>query len=182
MTVAICIASGPSLAESDCDIVRQSGLFTIVVNTTYQRCPWANILYAMDRTWWDHYYKDAIKRFKGRMICPIRVTHHKRIEHLRFDHGRSSGYGAITLAKSMGYKTIIMLGYDCQHTGDRAHWHADHPKPMGNAQRTKQWAKEFKRMSLRKDMNIINATRATALKCFERMSLEEAFEWVRRFA
>ena len=41
---AIVIASGPSLTDEQCNAARATGFDTIVVNATFRRAPWANIL------------------------------------------------------------------------------------------------------------------------------------------
>ena len=87
----------------------------------------------------------------------------------------NSGAGAIALAIAGGAKRIIMIGYDCKKTDGKAHWHADYPKAMGNAGMIDKWQSRFQQL---KDDNpeveIINATRDTALTCFDKMTLEEA--------
>ena len=65
----VCIASGPSLTAEDCELVRESGCPVIVTNTTFRLCPWADMLYAFDRPWWNH-YKLIGCYFTGRL--PVR--------------------------------------------------------------------------------------------------------------
>lgn len=67
-----------------------------------------------------------------------------------------------------------MIGYDCQKTGGKAHWHGDHPKPLGNAGAVDKWPAQFKDM-LRylRGVSVINCSRETALSCFPRATLEE---------
>lgn len=87
----------------------------------------------------------------------------------------NSGAGCITSAIHAGSKKIILLGYDCQHTGGKSHWHGDHPANLGNAGRTSAWVEEFAKLANDfKHIEIINATRETALKCFKQMDLEVA--------
>ena len=40
-------------------------------------------------------------------------------------------------------KNIILLGYDGQKTNGKAHWHADHPRGMGNAGPVDKWVKQL---------------------------------------
>ena len=42
-------------------------------------------------------------------------------------------------AMAGGAKRVVMLGYDCQHTGGRAHWHPDHGGHLGNAKTIDRW-------------------------------------------
>jgi len=71
-----------------------------------------------------------------------------------------------------------MLGYDLQHTGGRAHHHADHPRPLGNARQTSvdRWLVRFSELRTRLDaagVEYVNCSRATALD-WPRMTIEEA--------
>lgn len=88
----------------------------------------------------------------------------------------NSGAGAISLAARGGAKRIILLGYDCQHTGGKRHWHEDHPDRMGNADHKalKLWGANFSKLAQDySDVEIINCSRQTALQCFEQKKLEE---------
>lgn len=69
-----------------------------------------------------------------------------------------------------------MLGYDCKFADDgRRHWHGDHPKGLGNAGSVDRWPSQFKDVSLRlKHLQIVNATRDTALTYWPKVSLEDA--------
>jgi hypothetical protein len=57
------------------------------------------------------------------------------------------------------------------------HWHGRHPKNLDRSCPVKSWAKNFPALAddLRAEgVEVINATRETALECFPRMGLEEA--------
>lgn len=175
----VCIASGPSLTPQDCERVRRwreaaPGRAVIVVNTTFRLAPWADVLYAMDAAWWNAHIDEVRRTFRGRMINPWREM--RGVERVRFEHRRNSGAGAISLAAHWGARRIVLLGYDCQRTGGQAHWHGDHPKGLGNAGTIDRWPAIFARLakSLAGRVTVINATRETALTCFERRSLSEA--------
>ena len=87
----------------------------------------------------------------------------------------NSGAGAISSTIHAGSNKIVLLGYDCQHTNGKSHWHGDHPAGLGNAGRTEAWIDEFAKLANdAKHVEIINATRETALKCFKQMDLEAA--------
>lgn len=91
--------------------------------------------------------------------------------------GGNSGYQALSLAVLFGASKIMLLGYDMQKTGGRSHWHGDHPRGMGNGGNFEGWVKRFDRLSpliRAKGVEVINATRQTALKCFPRLKIEEA--------
>lgn len=182
---AVCIASGPSLTAGDCETVRKwrySGSeeeagaakkIVIVVNTTFEIAPWADILYAMDRNWWEKYFIKGEKRFDGLKLTPISGI--KCAKKISFNHYQNSGVGAVSLAAHLGAARIILLGYDCQKTGGKSHWHGNHPAGLGNAGSIGTWPGMFEK--LKKELagaEIINCTRETALTMFERKELSEA--------
>jgi ADP-heptose:LPS heptosyltransferase len=134
--------------------------------------PWADVLYAMDRVWWQQYADEVRQRFRGDCWAPLRFPGVKREI---FNSGKNSGVGAVSLAAHWGVKRIILLGYDCQLTAGRAHWHEDHPNGLGNAGAVKEWPKQFAELAARlKWVEVINSTRDTALKCFRMEPLKDA--------
>jgi hypothetical protein len=134
--------------------------------------PWADILYAMDRNWWMKYLPQVKEEFQGIRCSPL--TGIAGVKHIKFKHYQNSGVGAISLACHWGAKRIILLGYDCQKTGGKSHWHGNHPPGLGNAGSIGTWPGMFAK--LKRDLagvEIINCTRETALTMFERRPLEE---------
>lgn len=125
----------------------------------------------MDAQWWTQYLDDVLCTFQGSRYTTNAVRHVTRV---RIKTYGNSGAAAISLAASGGSKRIILLGYDCQHTGGKRHWHADYPAKMGNADRVKDWHKKFAALAKAVDCEVINASRETALVCFPRMDLEAA--------
>lgn len=90
--------------------------------------------------------------------------------------GMNSGYQAIGLAHMWGAKKILLLGYDFQRTQGRAHWHADHPRKLGNGGRFSDWIVEMHYLAsdaIELGIEIINCSRATALRCFPRSTIQE---------
>lgn len=171
---AVCIASGPSLTEEDCEKVRRwreakENRRVFVVNTTYKIAPWADYLYANDRAWWGVYKSDVESIFNGELLAPIQLSGVTRVPKIV----TNSGANALVTAFLMGADKIIMLGYDCK-TGDKVHWHGDHPSPLGNAHSLSKWPAQFRRAAGHIKCQVINATRDTALDMFDRASLEDA--------
>jgi hypothetical protein len=68
---------------------------------------------------------------------------------------------------------VVLLGYDCQVTNGLKHWHGDHPKGLGNAGMIHKWHKRFAELADKYPNKEFNATRETALTCFERVKLED---------
>jgi hypothetical protein len=182
-TAVIC-ASGPSLTAEDVEYCRGKAR-TIVINSTYQIAPWADVLYAADRRWWQ-WHKGAMD-FKGLKyslerpdpafgVVTLTATGDRGLAHephtLRT--GRNSGYQAINLAKHLGVSRIVLLGYDMQTTDTgKQHWHEDHP---GNPRMNfAQWLPYFQSLVgplQAAGVAVVNCTRATALHCFPRAALE----------
>jgi hypothetical protein len=91
--------------------------------------------------------------------------------------GGNSGHAAISLAVEFGARRLILLGYDMQRTGSRSHHHGDHPAPLGNGGQFPTWIRRLEMVAAqaaKRGIVIINASRSTALKCFERLPIEAA--------
>jgi uncharacterized Rossmann fold enzyme len=95
----------------------------------------------------------------------------------RVHSGGNGGYQAIGLAYMWGAARIILLGYDFQKTGGHLHWHGPHEKGLPNLGDLPSWARRMVQMGadLRaQGVTVVNASRQTALTCFEKMPLNEA--------
>lgn len=182
----VCLASGPSLTPADVDFVRGKAR-VIAVNNNYQLAPWADVLYAHDRRWWQWHH--GAPTFHGLKIGIQRVPRYADLHYLKLGpptglsrdpgivhHGRNSGYQAINVAVHFGVARIVLLGYDMHRTWDRAHWHRDHPIPTPDLYRGFRRNYETLVEPLRAaGVEVINATRDTALTCFPRAPLETLF-------
>lgn len=125
----------------------------------------------MDRNWWDNYFIKGGKEFAGLKLTPVSGV--KCAKRIAFTHYQNSGVGAMSLAAHYGAARIILLGYDCQKTGGKSHWHGNHPPGLGNAGSIGTWPNQFIKLS--KDLSgveIINCTHETALTMFDRKSLD----------
>lgn len=169
-----CIASGPSLTSLDCELVRFCGQPTVVTNTTFRLCPWADVLFGFDAMWWKH-YQEEVKTFQGEKLCSSPLA--EKYGATRCVPGfRNSGAAAIALAMGRGASKVVLLGYDSSFKGTRRHWHEDHPKGLGNAEMMGDWARQFSMVATaaeRRGVEILNASRRTVLSCFPRVSLED---------
>jgi hypothetical protein len=95
----------------------------------------------------------------------------------RCPHFANSGAAAISLAAARGARRVVLLGYDCQLTGGRTHWHGNHGGNLGNAGSLPKWPAIFAQVAKhceRLRVQVVNATRETALTCFPRQPLEQA--------
>lgn len=191
-----CIASGPSLTIEDCAAVKvwrdaAPGRAVIVVNSSWRAAPWADLLYACDFAWWDVHGAEVRKEFEGAGItaCKKAAALHG-LHRVDGEHGPglctkpgtvyfggNSGYQAIGLAFHLGARRIVLLGYDMQRTGGRSHWHGDHPEPLGNGNSFPLWLQRYGALAgalKTRRIDCVNASRETALRCFERATITEA--------
>lgn len=93
--------------------------------------------------------------------------------------GGNGGYQVINLAYLWGASRMVLLGYDMQRTGGASHWHGDHPRGLLKSSPYEQWIKRFGDLAAdlwKEKINVVNASRETALQCFPRMPLEEALQ------
>lgn len=177
----VCIASGPSLTEADCDRARISGLPTIVTNTTYQRCPWATVLIGHDWMWWAVHHRQVHRVFRGHKVAG--ESSGKRygaqfLGPLKFKTFRNAGCAAISLAVLAGAKRVILLGYDGGFAADgRTHWHGDHPVgQLGNCGSMPHWPERFGQVAAyarEHGVEVLNASRDTVHTMFARIMLDD---------
>jgi len=161
-----------------------------VVNTTYQLCRWADVLYACDGDWWERYIPDVLSTFDGELWTQDFGASEKyglhRIDGNKADglgrdkvhYGANSGYQAINLAYLFGAKKMILLGFDMKRGEDKkSHWHGDHPGSLNTSMPIHTWIKNFRKLAedLREEkVEVVNASRETALECFNKINLEVA--------
>ena len=186
----VCIASGPSLTQADVDSVRGKAK-VIVINTSYLKAPWADVLYACDAKWWKwnkgapsfHGLKYALTtesgRWPGVQVLKRGGTDGLSLKPTSLVTGSNSGYQAVNLAFHLGGPgcRIVLLGYDMQRgPKGEEHWHPDHPMKSRNPY--KQWIRLFGTLVKPlqdKGVEIINCSRRTALECFPGRPLQEVF-------
>ena len=94
--------------------------------------------------------------------------------------GGNSGYQAINLMYLLGYRRILLLGYDMQEKNGQAHWHPDHRfKGASNPSQGTfgGWLRDFRVLAEKikeAGVEVTNCTRETALKSFPQTPLEDA--------
>lgn len=181
----------------------------LVVNRGWERHPDADVLYAPDARWWEakEYGQRALAEFRGEMwtcnaaiarkfgICEIELESgaqglgRGRTDPTVIGHGGNGGYQLICkafrflrLVEPIEDGPIVLVGYDLQHTGGRAHHHADYTDQtidgrkvhFTNASGVKGWLPHFTALAAdlkREGMRVVNCSTATALMCFERGDL-----------
>jgi len=191
---AVIIASGPSLTVEDIEAVRKSNRAVFVINNTVKIVPFANYLYACDEDLIAHYNgfagfegqkwttseQGAIK-FRWNHVPGYNEKTSKQdpfpTDKMEIAYGGNSGFQCLNLAYHLGYRDVILLGYDMGFT-DKKHWFGDHEPRIDRHSNYPDWIKRFDRAStkINQHMIVANASRQTALKCFQRRSLEDALD------
>jgi hypothetical protein len=191
-TVAI-VASGPSLLKSDVDKLKGK-VRVIAVNDSWRLCPWADVLYAADRAWWQHHA--YVKQFEGERWTQqqghiawrqeatdagldIVVSAHK--PGVSFDPsiihtGNNSGFQALNLAVLFGATKILLLGIDCAIIDGKTHWFGDHPGKLKKNSPYAVFLRAFKFASTglaSAGINVVNCSQQSALTCFQRGCVDD---------
>lgn len=192
----VCIGGGPSLTQADVDYVRNRAR-VIAINNAYLLAPWADMLYACDLQWWQWHAgaldfsgerwmlltgQQARNNVRQNILEAAARWNIKTIEGrggfglsndpLLLHTGGNSGYQAINMAYHKGARRVVLLGYDMQYSNNKTHWHGDHPNKQKN-HGFDRWMVSFKGIKLQGAIEVINASRQSALRCFPRMPIEE---------
>lgn len=185
------IASGPSLTRADVARVEGSDCHIMGINRAYQICKRLDYLYACDAVFWSRHYQDVkdLKCRKFRLEKTLSRVNYPGVEWLVNDGtygisdaypkirtGQNSGYQAINLAYLLGYKKIILLGYDMQMTAKKIHWHPDHKHKNPTPNMLKLWCANFDELAPlleERCVQVLNATKKTALTCFKKVKLTD---------
>lgn len=184
--IAVCVASGHSLTYQDVEYCKDKAK-VYVVNDGYKIAPWADVLYAADHDWWD--YHEGVKDFKGeRWTCAECSSLKHGINHIPakplekwsnspdwIATGGNSGFQIVNLASIQGAEKIILLGYDLGYT-NKKHWFGEHPSKINRPSRYDEWIKRWNDAKPLIDIEIINCTPNSNLKCFPMGELRECLK------
>lgn len=194
----VCIASGPSLTPEQLEVVRRAReadrCRVIVINTSFLRAPWADVLYFADARWWAWFTrgketseqdKAAFKAFAGQK-CTIwtsgNAVSDPAVHMLRIFDGpgalsndpaalatcSNGGHQVVNMAALAAPALIALLGYDAQPgPGGRKHHHADHPdKSEAPYQAMLAYFPKLAAELSRAGIKTVNCSPGSALKCF----------------
>lgn len=179
----LCVASGESLTKKDLDYCRGK-ITTYVVNDVYKLAPWAGCLYAADTQWWD--YHNGVGDFKGRRVT---VSHDASLkyglEYMKYDTrlkwsdkkgvlatGGNSGFQCMNFAELSGATEIILLGYDMGFKSNK-HFFGEHHASINRSSNYADWLERLNEAAPYIKARVINCSRESAIKCFERAKLED---------
>lgn len=191
--VAVVVASGQSASQVGLEQTR-GRCRVVVVNSSFRLAPWADVLYAADRQWWEHNHGDVLG-FSGLKITAresigkkfnIKIVNVKTISeaeahcfHLEpkgtIGHSGNSGFQALNLPLQFGSRKIVLVGFDL--FGE--HWHDKHIEPLRNPRpgAMELWRERLDAQATRlKAMGVemLNASDQSALTAYPKMSLNEA--------
>lgn len=199
---AIIVASGPSLKKQDVEICRGQAK-VIAIKKCVELAPWADVVYGCDGPWWRSV--QGLMKFSG-----LKLAHEPTVcgsewgiqrvaipdpksNRFLFDKvgtvgaGGNSGFQAVNLAAQFGARCIIVLGFDMQgETG--GHWYGRNNWMQANNPDQwcyRRWQKAFETSAPEmkaRGVEVINASRDSALTCFRRMPIGEALELVKEAA
>ena len=185
----VCIASGPSLTSADALRCRQKAR-VLTINDGVMAAPWAEAMYAAEHKWWD--WKQNLLQYFPRLKVTCSKTAAKAHQLLyveptiefglsldpsKIAHGGHSGYGGVNVAYHLGGKRIVLLGYDMQPgpQGEH-HFFGAHPDNthLAYPSRLRGWPRLYEALTAQ-GVELLNATRETAITCVPRVKLEDLF-------
>lgn len=193
----VIVASGPS--AKDADLAQAMGRAkVIVINSSWQLAPWADVLYGCDFAWWR--VNEGVPKFAGLKISqdPKAVrffpgVHLVKTTRPGYDspsilltqdagtigHGGHGGFQAVNLAAQFGPPSkIILVGFDMR-TDLGVHWHGKHTGGLNNpnARQVGRWREAFDSIApslAGLGILVINASPISALTAYQKMTLQEA--------
>jgi hypothetical protein len=197
----VVIGGGTSLTPEDVAYC-QGRARVVAIKEAYLLAPWADVLYACESKWWQHYqgaptfaglkyallpdaqdhpaapsYLDVFQRFPD-----VQLLRHTGAEGLELDpsglrHGYNSGHQAINVAVHLGASRIVLLGFDMSRgpTGEQ-NWFGAHPNHLTGSPYPifAQHMHTLVEPLKALGVEVLNASRFTVLTAFPRVSLEEA--------
>lgn len=189
----VCVASGPSLTDEQCEQIRfarnTGSVRVIAINDTYRKFPDADYLFASDEPWWKMHHASVLTNFDGQCFTvsdiaakAYNITYIDGVNHRGLNKrpgvintGGNSGYMAVGLAYQLLAKRIILVAYDYQNTGKKMHWFGDHPKGLSRTHPYASWLERFPQLAVdvkAENIEMFNCSEATALTCVPRVPLK----------
>jgi hypothetical protein len=195
------IASGPSVKSANVLQLRGRLKVLAIKENAYELCPWADVAYGCDLAWWQH--RHGLASFKGLKVGwdkriaaqfpdvkTIEIREIKRqhyIDKLLFDClgeigcGGNSGFQALNLAMQFGADRILLIGIDVHDRGG-VHWYGRNNWFQGNnpdQYNFARWKRAFENAApvcVERNVEVINASPVSDLRCFRRASVEQALQ------
>lgn len=189
------VGAGPSARNPDVEKLRDR-MHVIVINESYRRCPWSDILYSCDADWWKLRKKETedfagtkmmyqapnTQRIEGVETLDILRRRNLFVDEFLFDKpgvvgsGGHGGFQMINLSAQFGATGIALVGFDMRD--GEIHWHGMHPYPLRNPDegRFKQWRettdKAASKLRLR-GIDVVNCSSTSMLTAFPKLTIDE---------
>lgn len=190
MATWVCIGSGPSLTFDDVEYCRQKGWNLATCNNSLFYAPDTKVHHAFDLRWWDTYYELARQTGAEMSTCFTTAASKYRIKYLAhkpgggwadnpnyvYQGGPMSGYNLIQIVGNRSdCDRIILLGYDMKlNKKGHTNFHERHPIgwPTSDQRKLEIRLRFYKDLAREAPIEIINASRDTAIEVFTRMKLD----------
>lgn len=188
-STVVCIGTGPSLTAEDVAFC-QGRAKVLAIKHAIELAPWADVLYSCGSDagkWWQR-NGDSLRHYQGlrftldpaaaRWATVLRNTGFVGLESSPdgVRTGKNSGYQAINVAVHLGATRIVLLGYDMQ-TGAQdqdhyfgQHWHGGRVPLQAFRGLFDTLVAPLAALGVQ----VLNASRRTALESFPTCSLDEA--------
>lgn len=192
-SVCAIVACGPSVTSDDVDRLRGRAK-VVVINRSHELAPWAGVLYAADRQFWDAFNgvpafgglrvtqdKDAANHFRLKLVSLVEqssiAANGVSLDPAKLARGGHSGHQALNLAIQFSAKRILLVGFDFE--GE--HWHGSHVAPLRNARQTSmdRWRQRFDALAPMLDkleIDVVNCSQHSRLMAYRKLSVEEALQ------
>lgn len=191
---ALIVATGPSATDYDLSVPRE-GVRCIVIRSSWRLAPWADVLYGLDKEWWIAH--QGCPEFRGLKVSPsptackvygLRQVRLKPRADVLVDEigvlgcglssgGGHSGFQACNLAVQFGARRLVLIGFDMT-LARGAHWLPnDRGVARPDAGRVASWRQSMDACAPRfaeLGVEVINASRGSALSAYRKMELTEA--------
>lgn len=190
-SICAVIGGGESVRRDEVEALRGHAK-VIAVNRSHELAPWADVLYAADRAFWDVFA--GVRQFKGLKVTPNHdAAVHFRLREIELvelnapledslslkpgtlARGGHSGHQAINLAVQFGSLRIMLLGFD--FFGE--HWHGRHEFPLRNPKQTKldEWRRTMDTLAptlAALGIEVVNCSQISKLTAYPKMTAMEA--------
>jgi hypothetical protein len=173
----VILAPGESLTTEQVDSVRQwrtNGGTVIAVSDAFKCAPWADALVANDLIWWNN--RPEAHAFAGGKFSTNEIPGIEKVPSDRpyINKGTNSGALSLYVAKRMGAKRILLVGFD--HKG--SHFCGPYAAPLKNTPpaRWSLFSTYFESVAemMRADgVEVLNCTPGSALTCFPFSALDK---------
>lgn len=192
----VCIAAcGPSLTADDVSYAYAYACRFVAVNESWRLTPAADVLYAADVAWWKKRAPTAAAFAGERWTASAVWTDRDKSEFPEMNFaatkggcdltddfpictGNNSSFQAMSLAILWGARRIVFIGLDMKlGPKGQEHWFGSYHDLTTPRNALGAFIKAFNHVApqcVARGVEVINASRDTALECFPRMRLEDA--------